>query len=70
MKGGTTQPTQSEDFLHEADLRGNWSCQGFPFYPMASVGAEELRSTHRGFRRTGGSKVQQRKSGRSGDQTG
>ena len=31
-----------------------WSCQGSPFYPMASVGAEELRSTHRGFRRIEG----------------
>ena len=43
-----------KDFLHEADLRGNWSCQGSPFHLMASVGAEELRSTHRGFRRIEG----------------
>ena len=43
-----------KDFPHEADLRGNWSCQGSPFYLMASVGAEELRSTHRGFRRIEG----------------
>ena len=35
---------------HEADLRGNWSCQGFSTYPMARAGAEELRCTHRGSR--------------------
>ena len=40
--------------LHEADLRGNRSCQGFPAYPMASAGAEELRRTHRGSRRIEG----------------
>ena len=43
-----------KDFLHEADLRGKWSCQGSPSYPMASAGAEELRCTHRGFRRIEG----------------
>ena len=42
------------DFLHEADLRGKRSCQGFPSYPMASAGAEELRCTHRGSRRIEG----------------
>ena len=36
---------------HEADLRGNWSCQGFSTYPMVRAGAEELRCTHRGSRR-------------------
>ena len=39
---------------HEADLRGNWSCQGFSTYPMARAGAEELRCTHRGSRRIEG----------------
>ena len=32
---------------HEADLRGNWSCQGSRLYPMARASAEELRRTHR-----------------------
>ena len=39
---------------HEADLRGNWSCQGSRLYPMARASAEELRRTHRGSRRIEG----------------
>ena len=42
------------DFLHEADLRDQRSCQGPPSCPMASVGAEELRCAHQGSRRIEG----------------
>ena len=46
--------SDEKTFPNEAELRGDWSGQGFSIYPMAGAGAEELRFTYRGSRSIGG----------------